>query len=84
MQPVVVSCLGEEDAVAVNPIYQPVLLGDPAGPDAAPQMFQGFGLSQAGDGVPANRLDKLKDFLSMFFASLPGYYWFCGMRSHSG
>ena len=83
-QSVVISSLGEEDAIANDPIDQPVFLGDPGGPDAAPQMFQGFWLSQAGDGVPADPLDELKDFLSMFFASLPGYYWFCGMRAHSG
>lgn len=42
---VVVACLGEEDPAAGDTINQPVLLGDPSGPGAAPQMFEGFGLS---------------------------------------
>jgi hypothetical protein len=61
-QSVVVSCLGEEEAAANNPIDQPVFLGDPAGPGAATQVFEGFGLSQTGAWIPSDRLDELKDF----------------------
>jgi hypothetical protein len=57
---VVVTRLEEVDHVGRHPIYQPVLLGQPARPDAALHVAEGLGLADATERIAQHGLDQIE------------------------
>ena len=60
---VVVAALQELDSVGLDQIDTAMLLGDAPGPDIGAEVFQGFGLADAVEGVAQNGLNQIQQSL---------------------
>ena len=63
---IVISSLGEHEAIIGDAVNQAMLAGDSSGPDARPEVAKRLGLSESLERVPPDVFDESEDFQSDF------------------
>jgi hypothetical protein len=60
-QSVVIPSLQKVHSVVEYPIHQPMLVGEPPGPDVRPKVFERLGLPDPFEGVSEDRFEQIEE-----------------------